>query len=381
MLRILHTADWHLGFLSGQLEEADARKLARARLQVLDKVLGVADQFAVDAVLCAGDLFDDPSPTEELWRGLARKLERQTRPIVLLPGNHDPLTPTSVWAPGHPFRQALPANVHVVDRDGFSLSIAGDAAVVLATPCRSRAGERDPALALPAREPGDRRARIGLVHGSTFDAPDHATNFPIARDAGQRRGLDYLAVGDTHAFRDATPDGPCPTVYPGAPEPTGFKERGGGTVALVTFHPGARPEVKPIPVASWTWREETVRDLDALRRLLGEELARTVLRLVLDLEVSLPERDELEALLARLASSGATHGQAGALRLVRKRVALRVGADAFPPDLSPALAAAVAELDRQAKAAPGPDGVGAESQPEVARRALLHLHRLVREEA
>ncbi len=377
MLRILHTADWHLGHVSGQLEEADARKLARARLQVLDKVLGVADQFAVDAVVCAGDLFDDPTPADELWRGLAKKLERQTRPVVLLPGNNDPLTPTSVWAPGHPFRQALPASVHVVDKDGFALSIASDAAVVLATPCRSRAGERDPALALPAREPGDRRVRIGLVHGSTFDAPDHATNFPIARDAGLRRGLDYLAVGDTHAFRDATPDSPCPTVYPGSPEPTGFKEKGGGTVALVTFHPGARPEVRPIPVASWTWREETVRDLDGLRRLLGEELARTVLRLVLDLEVSLPERDELEALLLRLSSSGATHGQAGALRLVRKRVALRIGADAFPEDLSPALTATVAELERQAKATPEPGGV----DPEVARRALLHLHRLVREEA
>lgn len=380
MLRILHTADWHLGHLSGQLEEADARKLARARLQVLDKVLGVADQHAVDAVLCAGDLFDDPCPAEEWWRGLARKLERQTRPVVLLPGNHDPLTPTSVWAPGHPFRQALPPTVHVVDREGFELRL-GEAAVVLATPCRSRAGERDPALALPAREAGDRRVRLGLVHGSTFDAPDHATNFPIARDAGARRGLDYLAVGDTHAFRDATPDGPCPTVYPGSPEPTGFKEQGGGTVALVTFRPGARAEVRPVRVASWTWREETVRDLDGLRRLLGEELARTVLRLVLDLEVSLPERDELEALLVRLGSSGVTHGQAGALRLVRRRVALRLGKDAFPADLSPALAATVAELERQATAPPEPGAPATSVDPEVARRALLHLHRLVREEA
>ena len=32
----------------------------------------------------------------------------------------------------------------------------------------------------------------------------YQTNFPICRDAGVHRGLNYLAIGDTHSFRDVT---------------------------------------------------------------------------------------------------------------------------------------------------------------------------------
>ena len=133
-----------------------------------------------------------------------------------------------MWAPTHPFRSRLPTWVHVVDRDDFSFELTPDA-ILYASPCRSRAGEHDLAMALPAREAGDTRLRIGCVHGCTFDIAGYQTNFPICRDAGVQRGLDYLAIGDTHSFRDVTDGLPVPTVYPGAPEPTNFDEPGAGS--------------------------------------------------------------------------------------------------------------------------------------------------------
>ena len=134
--------------------------------------------------------------------------------------------------------------MHVVDRDDFSFELAPDV-VLYASPCRSRAGEHDLAMALPARDPGDTRFRIGCVHGCTFDIDGYQTNFPICRDAGVQRGLDYLAIGDTHSFRDVTESLPVPTVYPGAPEPTNFDEPGAGSVALVAlFRHGSRPRVE-----------------------------------------------------------------------------------------------------------------------------------------
>jgi len=123
------------------------------------------------------------------------------------------LTPESVWAPGHPFRAKLPQWVHVVDRDDFAYEISPQA-VLYARPCRSKAGENDLAMALPAREPGDERLRIGCVHGCTFDIEGYQTNFPIRRDAGVQRGLDYLAIGDTHSFRDVTENLAVPTALP-----------------------------------------------------------------------------------------------------------------------------------------------------------------------
>src|SRR5438132_1159473 len=129
MLKLLHTADWHLGRLFRNFPEDGALKLSRARLEVLDRILLTADRYVVDAVLCAGDLFDEPNPPREWWEQAAGRLTKSlsTRPIFLLPGNHDPLTPESVWAEDHRFRELLPEWVHVVDRDPFEYTFANGA--------------------------------------------------------------------------------------------------------------------------------------------------------------------------------------------------------------------------------------------------------------
>src|SRR5260370_14047845 len=170
MLRLLHTADWHLGRRFPSFPEEGQKKLSRARMDVVASILDVARRNSVNAILCVGDICDDPDPALDFWEGLAMTFQARGvshPPVFLIPGNHDPLTPDSVWAQGHPFRTRLPVWVHVVDRDDFTYEIAPNA-VLYARPCRSKAGENDLAMALPAREPGDDRLRIGCVHGSTF---------------------------------------------------------------------------------------------------------------------------------------------------------------------------------------------------------------------
>jgi DNA repair exonuclease SbcCD nuclease subunit len=315
MLKILHTADWHIGRTYGHgFEPAAAQRLARDRLTVIDKILGLADQFDVHAVLCAGDLFDLPNPPNDWWRGLADAFIRRgnwKRPVVLLPGNHDPLTEDSVYAPAHDFRRALPDWVRVVDQDDFELPIASGEAVVYAAPCRSMAGERDLAMTLPRRRENDSRFRIGLVHGSTVDFPDHPANFPISSDAPQECGLDYLALGDLHDFSD---EGKlAPIVYPSAPEPTSFGETRAGCVALVWFtRRGVRPEVQRQPVARWTWEQVTVRSIEELRVLAARDLINTVLRLRLEFSLSLSELDEVTRILASLRGTDAVSARTGA---------------------------------------------------------------------
>src|SRR5262245_8741123 len=301
VLRLLHTADWHLGRRFPSFPEQAQRTLSRARMEVIPRLLDVARRHSVNAILCAGDLFDDPEPEPDFWQELAKRFRGRGAshpPVFLVPGNHDPLTPESVWAAGHPFRQALPSWVHVVDRDDFSYDLAADA-ILYARPCRSKAGENDLAMALPAREPGDQRVRIGCVHGSTFDIDGYETNFPICRDAGVQRGLDYLAIGDTHSFRDVTESSPVPTVYPGAPAPTTFDEPGAGGVALVAlFRHGSRPRIEKAPVAFWRWIDRRCCNLNELRALLTiPDLDRHVLRLHLDMTVSVAEESEVERIL------------------------------------------------------------------------------------
>jgi DNA repair exonuclease SbcCD nuclease subunit len=368
VLKLLHTADWHLGRRFRAFGEDQEKKLTRARLEVLDRVLGLAERFQVDAVLCAGDLFDDHNPGRDWWEPVAEKLSSrrwQGRPVFLLPGNHDPLTIDSVWAPAHPLRAALPANVTVIDRPLFEAPLAGGAAVLFAVPCLSKAGQNDPTEAIPPRAPGDERIRIGLVHGSTYDAGGASTNFPIARDAALLRGLDYLAIGDTHGFRFVPPDRlQPPTIYPGAPEPTAFDEKDPGSVAVVFVNRQRKATVRQERVARWTWEEKKVRSLGELRVLARRtDLGERVLRLQLE-----PER-----LLEELAGTAARQGRVGVLQLERQGLELETGSiEAHCEGLPEVLRSTV----RRLKAAAGDP-----AQRPAAERALFLLYRATRRKA
>lgn len=87
MLKILHTADWHLG---KRLQEYS--RIAEQKL-VLEEICQIADQEEVDLVLLAGDIFDTFNPSHEavelLYKTLRRLSKNGTRPVVAISGNHD----------------------------------------------------------------------------------------------------------------------------------------------------------------------------------------------------------------------------------------------------------------------------------------------------
>src|SRR5437773_10374969 len=75
VLRLLHTADWHLGRRFPSFSEEGQKKLSRARMDVVGRILDVARRNSVNAVLCAGDIFDDPDPIPDFWEGLAKTFQ------------------------------------------------------------------------------------------------------------------------------------------------------------------------------------------------------------------------------------------------------------------------------------------------------------------
>ena len=94
-MRILHTADWHLG---KRLEKFSRLEEQR---QVLEEIIAIADEQQVDAVLIAGDLFDHFNPASEavelFYRTLKRLSDHGRRAVVAIAGNHD--SPDRIEAP------------------------------------------------------------------------------------------------------------------------------------------------------------------------------------------------------------------------------------------------------------------------------------------
>lgn len=372
VLKLLHTADWHLGRDFPSFPEEARRKLQRARVDVLDPIFLEAERSGVDAVLCAGDLFDEPSPKRDFWEELAKKLQKRKwkRPVFLLPGNHDPLLADGIWRDGK-FRGLLPDFVRVVDKELLEHSF-GDDAVLYAVPCQSKAGQSDPTTLIPKRAPGDNRVRIGMVHGSTFDAGDWQTNFPISKDAAIERGLDYLAIGDTHGFRFVPKDRVLPpTIYPGAPEPTAFDETDPGNVALVLINRQRRAVVDKRRVAHWHWETQRVTSIAALRALASRtDLANRVMRLIVDMQLSATEYQEAEDLLTALGGNEAKHAKVGVLQLQREGLTLDVSnVGAQMKELPQVLQATVSRLQQLAQDP---------SQRPAAERAIFHLLRAIK---
>lgn len=94
-MKILHTADWHLGKRLEQFSRF------REQEHVLAEICAIADVENVDAVLIAGDLFDTYNPASEsvdlLYKTLKKLSNNGKRLVVAIAGNHD--SPERIEAP------------------------------------------------------------------------------------------------------------------------------------------------------------------------------------------------------------------------------------------------------------------------------------------
>ena len=86
-MRILHTADWHLGRLFHGVH------LTEEQAVVLEQFVEMARETRPEVVVIAGDVFDRPVPPAEAMALLDEVLSRLVLdlrlPVILLPGNHD----------------------------------------------------------------------------------------------------------------------------------------------------------------------------------------------------------------------------------------------------------------------------------------------------
>jgi len=86
-MKILHTADWHIGKKLDNYSRLEEQRL------VLAEICEIAEQEEVDAVVVAGDLFDNFNPsseaTELLYSTLHRLSANGSRAVIAIAGNHD----------------------------------------------------------------------------------------------------------------------------------------------------------------------------------------------------------------------------------------------------------------------------------------------------
>ncbi|MEZ2277012.1 MAG: exonuclease SbcCD subunit D [Microcoleus sp.] len=124
-MRIIHTADWHLGRRFRGIDRTPEIAIA------LEEILQAAKTWDVDAVLIAGDIFDVPNPTayaERIAYHFFCELQAAGIPAIAIAGNHDSasrmdsiaqlLSLAGVRALGKPRRSADGGTIHLNTKSG-----------------------------------------------------------------------------------------------------------------------------------------------------------------------------------------------------------------------------------------------------------------------
>ena len=109
-MRFVHSSDWQIGMAATQVGGVGDRVRA-ARLDACARIAEVCRKESADFLILAGDTFEHNGVSRQLVIDVVDQLRSMPCPVYIIPGNHDPLLPGSVWEHS---AWATAANVHVL---------------------------------------------------------------------------------------------------------------------------------------------------------------------------------------------------------------------------------------------------------------------------
>jgi DNA repair exonuclease SbcCD nuclease subunit len=241
MLRLIHTADIHLGARHADMGEQAAAQRER-QFDAFRRTVDVALAEHVDMVLIAGDLFDsNTQPRRSVDRVAAelRRLALAAVRTVIIPGTHDCYDRSSIY---RAYDLAAIAGVPpigdmlvVLTPDRPEVVLPTLDAVVYGRVFDTKRAPRSPLAGFDARAEIRATWRIGMIHGA-LSIPGRTDGDEVVIDAEEisTSGLDYLALGHWHSTLTARA-GDVRYAYSGAPEPVAVDQDRAGKVLLVTL--------------------------------------------------------------------------------------------------------------------------------------------------
>jgi exonuclease SbcD len=269
MIRILHTADVHLGREFPSLRQKGP-EYRRQLLATFERIVDLAVRQNVSLLLIAGDLFDTNAVLGTPIRTALtafKKLETAGIRVCILPGTHDMYSEDSIYR-----FVGLPSNVTVFTPEHVSHTYAD---LDLTVYGKAFDGKLVGASALQGLSlSADTKLHVAMAHCSLrMDGLIEKETMLVDKSEIAASGLDYLALGHWHSFRDCS-QGATKAFYSGSPEPISMDQKGAGSVALVTIHDRGKVDVQPTRVGSKVFDEmainvELVRSLDNIAQAVS----------------------------------------------------------------------------------------------------------------
>jgi len=266
MLKILHTADIHLGAKFSGL--GNKGNLQREQLRATFKnVMATAINQEANIVLIAGDLFDDnqqPQRNIDLVIEQFNLLKEKNIPVCLIPGTHDSLDSSSIYRKVNfegkcsNLKIFADENISYKEYPEFNLTVYG----------KPNLSNRSYTSPLEGLKPStSSKFHIAMVHG-TFYIPGKAEedDHVFRLEEVKASGMHYLALGHWHRVYSCSEKPPA--WYSGPPEwISDQKEKGAVLLVSLSDSGGVKVEPKMVGLRDYDEVEIDVSGIQDIAKL------------------------------------------------------------------------------------------------------------------
>ncbi len=280
-MRILHTSDWHLGMplkLGTMIEDQQ---------YFLDQLYSIIGEYNVDAVICAGDVYDSSVTNAEaigLYSGAVTRICKELgKKMIVIAGNHDSgarlasgrelLEMAGLYVSGRIERDIRP--VSIGNADIYPVPFFNrDEVIALFPEKKSEITSQEAATKIlldHIRETMD-PFRVNIVVSHAFITSAELSDSDRAAQVGQATsvskdvfaGFDYAALGHIHkpqAITDTVRYSGSPIKYSFGAEETQVKQ-------VIIFDTGTR-DIIPVPLRMLHDRKSVSGPYAALSTMSG----------------------------------------------------------------------------------------------------------------
>lgn len=268
MIRIIHSADWHLcAPMTCRLDEQQAEERRASQRARFSAMIDYADETGVGAILLAGDTCDDGILPFSVQDDILDRISAHPGiRFFLISGNHDRMGSGNIGGCFSRGRRPMPDNLTVFgDRWetvtlGAGVSVSGISfdGVHEAPPCPVLDAQTYNLVMMHGAI-----AASGTVLGGEADA--------IPLPMLEKKNIDYLALGHYHSFDHGALDGRGIRCYAGTPQGRGFDECGKKGFVLLKIEDGVRRGAEFVPFADRMFHRVIVDISDVAAGMLALE--------------------------------------------------------------------------------------------------------------
>ena len=201
-IRIVHTADNHIGMGYSHLSEPAKGKLVGERLDCLKRIIFYANKQKAHFLVVAGDLFDKITVAKKILKETGEALSKfDGEAVLIIPGNHDFYTEdeSSIWKSFSDYIDERKVFI-LSQKYPKNFSIGETEISFFPAACHSKHSKENMIGWVKEYKKNPSSLNIGIAHGNVdglgLDNVDRY--FTMTKDELKKSGVDFWLLGHIH---------------------------------------------------------------------------------------------------------------------------------------------------------------------------------------